>query len=87
MARHTAHLPASPAFAGLLRSYHCRRIIWWVSTPCDSVSALPKSVDENLPGHAQKIYMEAYNDAHVRRKNPEDRKGRAFREKTAHEVA
>jgi cation transport regulator len=48
---------------------------------------LPASVRNNLPEHAQKIYLEAFNNAWDEYKNPEDRLGDASREETAHKVA
>jgi cation transport regulator len=48
---------------------------------------LPASVKKNLPEHAQKIYLEAFNNAWDEYKNPEDRRGDASREETAHKVA
>jgi cation transport regulator len=55
--------------------------------PYDRVSDLPDSVRNNLPKHAQEIYMEAYNSAWDQYKDPEDRRGDATREETAHRVA
>lgn len=55
--------------------------------PYDSISELPKSVRESLPREAQKIYRETYNDAWKQYAKPEDRKGGASREETAHKVA
>ena len=48
---------------------------------------LPSSVQKNLPQHAQKIYLEAFNNAWNEYKNPEDRIGDASREEMAHKVA
>jgi cation transport regulator len=48
---------------------------------------LPDSVQKALPEHAQKIYLEAFNNAWEEYKNPEDRIGDASREETAHKVA
>ena len=48
---------------------------------------LPESVQNVLPEHAQKIYLEAFNNAWNEYKNPEDRIGGASREETAHKVA
>ena len=48
---------------------------------------LPASVQKNLPEHAQKIYLEAFNSAWNEYKNPEDRIGDASWEETAHKVA
>lgn len=55
--------------------------------PYNSLSELPESVRSNLPKHAQEIYMEAYNSAWDQYKDPEDRRGDATREETAHKVA
>ena len=48
---------------------------------------LPESVTDNLPKHAQEIYREAFNSAWEQYKDPEDRRGDASREETAHKVA
>lgn len=48
---------------------------------------LPDSVSDNLPKHAQEIYREAFNSAYEQYKDPEDRRGDASREETAHRVA
>jgi cation transport regulator len=48
---------------------------------------LPDSVTDNLPKHAQEIYREAFNSAWEQYKDPEDRRGDASREETAHRVA
>jgi len=53
----------------------------------ESPQALPDSVRDNLPKHAQEIYMAAYNSAWEEYKNPEDRKGGASREEVSHKVA
>lgn len=53
----------------------------------ERVSALPDSVKDNLPKHAQEIYLAAYNSAWDQYKDPEDRRGDASREETAHRVA
>ncbi|MDP8236761.1 MAG: ChaB family protein [Candidatus Erginobacter occultus] len=42
---------------------------------------------DNLPGPAQDIYREAYNSAWEEYSDPEDRRGDASREETAHRVA
>lgn len=55
--------------------------------PYDSLKELPDSVRDNLPKHAQEIYQEAYNSAWEQYKDPEDRRGDASREETAHRVA
>lgn len=55
--------------------------------PYDTISELPDSVRDNLPEHAQDIYKEAYNSAWDQYAEPEDRRGDAGREETAHRVA
>lgn len=55
--------------------------------PYQTNSDLPEQVKGNLPGHAQDIYREAYNSAWDDYKDPEDRRGDAGREETAHKVA
>ena len=51
------------------------------------VSDLPDSVKDNLPKHAQEIYMEAFNSAWDEYDKPGERRGGASREETAHKVA
>jgi len=55
--------------------------------PYKKVSELPDSVKDNLPKHAQEIYMEAFNNAWEQYDQPEERRGQAAREETAHKVA
>lgn len=55
--------------------------------PYENLKELPESVRDNLPKHAQEIYKEAYNSAWDQYKDPEDRRGDATREETAHRVA
>jgi cation transport regulator len=55
--------------------------------PYRKVSELPDPVRDNLPKHAQEIYMEAYNSAWDQYSDPKKRKGDASREETAHKVA
>lgn len=55
--------------------------------PYDSIKELPDSVRDNLPKHAQEIYQAAYNNAWDQYADPEDRRGDATREETAHKVA
>lgn len=55
--------------------------------PYHSLAELPENVKDNLPHHAQEIYQEAYNSAWEQYKDPEDRRGAASREETAHRVA
>lgn len=55
--------------------------------PYISTSELPDSVKNVLPDHAQDIYKEAFNSAYEEYKDPENRRGDADREETAHKVA
>ena len=55
--------------------------------PYDQLQDLPRQVRDNLPRHAQEIYQAAFNNAWDQYKNPEDRRGDADREETAHKVA
>ncbi len=55
--------------------------------PYHNLADLPDSVRDNLPEHAQEIYMEAYNSAWDEYDAPEDRRGDASHEETAHKVA
>nr|WP_297403235.1 putative cation transport regulator ChaB [uncultured Marinobacter sp.] len=55
--------------------------------PYSSNSELPASVRNNLPGHAQEIYRKAFNSVWDEYSDPEDRRGNAGREETAHKVA
>lgn len=48
---------------------------------------LPENVVHVLPVHAQDIYREAFNHAWQEYANPEERRGDASREETAHKVA
>lgn len=55
--------------------------------PYDSLHDLPENVRNNLPQHAQEIYLEAYNNAWEEYKDPEARRDDASREEVAHRVA
>lgn len=55
--------------------------------PYQKLSDLPEQVRDNLPKHAQEIYKEAYNSAWEQYDRPEERRGDASREETAHRVA
>ena len=55
--------------------------------PYHQNTELPSSVRNNLPEKAQEIYRKAFNSAWEEYKNPEDRRGNADREETAHKVA
>lgn len=48
---------------------------------------LPDNVRSVLPEHAQDIYRKAFNSAWDEYEDPEDRRGGASREETAHKVA
>jgi len=58
-----------------------------IEMPYSSNAELPESVRGNLPEHAQDIYREAYNSAWEQYADPEERRGDASREETAHKVA
>ena len=55
--------------------------------PYQSRSDLPDSVRNVLPVHAQDIYKEAFNSAYEQYDEPEERRGDADQEETAHKVA
>jgi cation transport regulator len=55
--------------------------------PYNKISELPDSVRDNLPKHAQEIYLSAFNSAWDQYDQPEERRGDASREETAHKVA
>ncbi len=55
--------------------------------PYRKISDLPDSVKDNLPEHAQEIYMKAFNSAYEQYDRPEERRGDASREEVAHKVA
>lgn len=55
--------------------------------PYNTLNELPDSVKDNLPKHAQEIYMEAYNSAWEQYDKPEERQGGRSREETSHAVA
>ena len=54
--------------------------------PYEKTNQLPDAVRSNLPEDAQEIYKEAFNNAWEEYKDPEDRRGDASREETAHRV-
>jgi cation transport regulator len=49
--------------------------------PYQPTGELPDSVKDNLPGHAQDIYKEAFNSAYDEHESEDDR------EQTAHKIA
>lgn len=55
--------------------------------PYKKIQELPDSVRDNLPEHAQEIYLAAFNSAWEQYDEPEERRGGASREETAHKVA
>jgi len=55
--------------------------------PYEKIQELPESVRNNLPEHAQHIFLKAYNSAWDKYRNPEDRRGKASREETAMKIA
>jgi cation transport regulator len=55
--------------------------------PYTNLSSLPESVRNNLPRHAQEIYLAAFNNAWEEYRDPEARRGKASREEVAHKVA
>ncbi len=55
--------------------------------PYSDVGDLPASVKDHLPKHAQKLYMEAYNNAWDRYKDSSKRRGNSSHEETARRVA
>lgn len=55
--------------------------------PYKTRNDLPESVRGVLPAHAQEIYMEAFNNAWEQYKDPDERRGDADHEETAHKVA
>jgi cation transport regulator len=55
--------------------------------PYKSRGDLPDRVKDNLPSHAQDIYLEAFNHAWEQYKDPKERATSASREETAHKVA
>jgi cation transport regulator len=55
--------------------------------PYNDLSDLPASVKDNLPKHAQEIYLKAFNNAWHEYKDAEKRLDDASHEETAHRVA
>lgn len=55
--------------------------------PYSSTNDLPENVRGVLPGHAQAIFKEAFNNAYEEYKEPKDRRGDAGRDETARRVA
>ncbi len=55
--------------------------------PYKNVSDLPDSVKDNLPTHAQEIYLAAFNNAWAEYDQPQERRGNETREEVARKVA
>ena len=55
--------------------------------PYRDISELPDSVKDNVPKHAQEIYMAAYNNALQQYKDPDKRRGKGSLEEVARKVA
>jgi cation transport regulator len=55
--------------------------------PYQTDAALPDSVKNNLPSHAQDIYREAFNSAWQDYQNPDKRRDDESLEEVAHKVA
>jgi len=86
--------------AGGVRSRHGDRACVKLASPCEgrqavekttmpyrNISHLPDSVTDNVPRHGQEIYKEAFNSALDEYQDPDDRRGDASFEETAHKVA
>lgn len=58
-----------------------------IKMPYDKLEDLPERVKDNLPKHAQEIYMKAFNSAWEQYKEPEERRGEESREEVSHKVA
>ncbi|QKJ86963.1 Putative cation transport regulator ChaB [Paramixta manurensis] len=55
--------------------------------PYQSKNALPDSVKNVLPAHAQEIYQQAFNHAWDEYQEKKDRRGNESREEVSHKVA
>ncbi|MEX0940071.1 MAG: ChaB family protein [Candidatus Babeliales bacterium] len=55
--------------------------------PYKSITDLPESVQNNLPEHAQEIYLKAYNNAYQEYQDPSKRRDDASLEETSARVA
>jgi len=55
--------------------------------PYGTVNDLPASVKDNLPEHAQEIYVKAFNNAWSKYKDADKRSRGSSQEETAHRVA
>lgn len=55
--------------------------------PYKTLTDLPDSVRDNLPKHAEEIYLAAFNSAWEQYDDPAERRDNATREEVAHKVA
>jgi cation transport regulator len=55
--------------------------------PYKKIDDLPENVRENLPKHAQEIFLKAFNNAWNEYKDTDKRKGNSSREETSFKVA
>ena len=55
--------------------------------PYNDISDLPPPIKSHLPVKAQKIYMEAFNNAYKQYKDPKKRRDDSSQEVIAHKVA
>ncbi len=55
--------------------------------PYNTTSDLPESVREHLPAHAQKIFLDAFNNAWKEYDDPHKRRGSESQEEAAFKVA
>lgn len=55
--------------------------------PYKNTRELPEQVKANLPPHAQKIFLEAFNHAWDEYSDPKKRRGKESQEQTAFKVA
>ncbi len=55
--------------------------------PYKNKEDLPAQVKENLPSHAQEIYLKAFNNAWKQYKEPKERRRKESREEVSHKVA
>ena len=58
-----------------------------VPMPYQTLSDLPKPVQDNLPRHAREIFLAAFNSAWDEYDLPEERRSGASREETSYRVA
>lgn len=55
--------------------------------PYEKLTELPDSVTDNLPQHAQEIYLAAFNNAWEQYQSKSARQGEDSREEVSHKVA